>query len=80
MKLIIYTLLLLITLSCATGVTLSPERLAEPSAATGPFDTLAAYRKAPGQPKTKYVQGHWRHTMHGTDSVYVKEYYRSAAN
>jgi len=80
MKPIIYTLLLSLTLSCATSVTLSPARLAEPSAAVGTFDTLAAYRKAPGQPKTEYVQGHWRHTAHRTDSVYVNPYYRSTAN
>jgi len=77
MKPIIFTGLLFITLSCATSVTLSPERLTERSTAVGSFDTLAAYRKYPGQPKTKAVAGHWRRTMHGTDSVYVKEYYRS---
>jgi len=70
-----------LTVSCAApGVTLSPAQLSAPSAALAPLDTLAAYRKAPGQPKTEYVAGHWRHTMHGTDSVYVNPYYRSAAN
>lgn len=39
---------------------------------TGTFDTLAAFRKMPGEPKTVYVEGYYR-----KDSTYVAPHYRS---
>jgi len=69
--LIIITLL---CLSCGTpGARLTPAEAANDTGVTeGPFDTLAAWRKYPGQPKTRHVRGYYR-----KDSTYVKEHLRS---
>lgn len=42
------------------------------SGALEPFDTLAAYRKRPGKPKTVKVKGYTR-----KDGKVVKEHYRT---
>lgn len=54
--------LLLFLLSCAPGntVRLTQARLQEPGGTTQPLDTLAAYRKHPGQPKSVHVKEYTR--------------------
>lgn len=69
-----YTFLLLLFFSCAPGntVRLTPAQLAQEGSTTQPLDTLAAYRKHPGQPKTVPVKEYTRQ-----DGTVVKEHYRS---
>ena len=63
--------------SCAPKTHYITEaQLREPTPfSSEPFDTLTAYRKAPGQPKTVHVQGYYR-----KDSTYVAGHKRSARN
>lgn len=72
----IYTLLLcLILASCAKRdyVRLSPAQMQNDTLyTTAPMDTLAAYRKRPGKPKTVQVKGYYK-----KDSTYVKPHART---
>jgi len=74
MKIIIYSVIAVLFFSCAAPgtVTLTPVQLEPESTASAPLDTLAAYRKYPGSPKTEYVQGYYR-----KDSTFVNGYWRS---
>ena len=66
-------LLSLMCLSCGPRLATIPAAdLEAPGTTEAPFDTLAAWRKYPGQPKNRQVRGYYR-----KDSTYVKGYVRS---
>jgi hypothetical protein len=52
---------------------ITQAQLRDTTYVAGTFDTLAAYRKAPGAPKTVYVKGYFK-----KDSTYVAPHNRSA--
>jgi hypothetical protein len=67
--------IIILAASCAhtNTITLSPAQVANTTGTTqAPLDTLAAYRKMPGQPKTVWVNGYYRQ-----DSTFIKGHYRS---
>ena len=65
----------ILLLSCAPkGIRLTEAQLNDTAGVThSTFDTLAAYRKMPGGPKTVTVQGYYR-----SDSTYVPAHTRTA--
>ncbi|MFP9114284.1 hypothetical protein ACLI1A_10085 [Flavobacterium sp. RHBU_3] len=64
--------LLLISCRAKNVIKLNDERINETGGTEQPLDTLAAYRKMPGKPKTVHVDGYYR-----KDSTYVKEHWRT---
>jgi hypothetical protein len=69
-------LLFITLLSCAPrGHYLTTAQVRDTTAQAGTFDTLSAYRKAPGAPRNIKV-----HAYTKKDGTVVKEHYRSAKN
>lgn len=67
-------LLLFTLLSCAPrGHYLTTAQVRDTTAQAGTFDTLSAYRKAPGAPRNVKVKAYTK-----KDGTVVKEHYRSA--
>jgi len=69
------TLLTLLLLSCAKGPRqgyVTATQVQDSAFVAAPFDTLAAYRKAPGKPKTVKVKAYTK-----KDGTTVKQHYRT---
>jgi hypothetical protein len=76
-RLFFFALLSLLILGCAPGntVRLSESTLKQEGGTAEPLDTLAAFRKRPGQPKTVKVKAYTR-----KDGTKVREYKRTPTN
>jgi len=69
------TLLILLLLSCSSGPRqgyITTTQAQDTAFVAGPLDTLAAYRKMPGNPKTVKVKAYTK-----KDGSTVKEHYRT---
>jgi len=68
-------LLFLLLLSCSSGHRqgyITATQVQDSTFVAGPLDTLAAYRKRPGQPRTIKVKAYTK-----KDGTTVKEHYRT---
>jgi len=71
----LFTLLILLLLSCGSGPSqgyITATQAQDSAFIAGPLDTLAAYRKAPGKPKTVKVKAYTK-----KDGTTVQEHYRT---